>query len=165
MKKYLLVAAMVMFMSSASFASRFSLVGAINYGLDSTSINTGSGAASFKGGLGFGGGLLMELGPVELGGLYLSKKYTTEFMGVSTSSSVSGIHIPVLYRFGGLTSFGLGGFYDLSLESGGSSNFGITAGPRFSMTNGFFFDLNFNYGLKTGNSKDLLALIGYTFGK
>jgi hypothetical protein len=69
-----------------------------------------------------------------------------------------------MYRFGHSTSFGIGGFYELALTSGYSALYGLTAGPRFGGTSGgMFFDLRFNYGLQSGNSKDVLGLIGYAF--
>jgi hypothetical protein len=167
MKKYFLLLVSLIALSADAFAEgRFSIVGGVNYGLDSTSTPDGiGGTITVKSGMGFGGGLLMNLHPVEIGAIYASKTYTAEFLGTSTSTSVTGIHIPVMYRFRGLTSFGVGGFYDIPITSGGTSNYGLTAGPRFGMTNGFFVDLRFNYGLKTGNSKDVLALVGYSFGK
>ncbi len=160
MKNYLLIILGLMLMgSSANANSRFSIVGGINYGLESIS----SSLITVEGGLGFGGGVLIGLGSVELGALYLSKTYNSEILGVKLSTSAQSIHIPVLYRFGSLTSFGVGGFYELGMCTGGGSNYGLSAGPRFAMTNGFFLDLRFNYGLATGNSKDALALVGYAF--
>ena len=166
MKKHLLILVALMLASSNAFAmGHFSLVGGIDYNLNSTSVNTGFGVATAKGGLGFGGGALIGLGVFEIGALYLSKPTTVTFAGLDTTTSSAGIEIPVMYRFGGLTSFGIGGFYDIATSSGGTSNYGITAGPRLGMASGLFLDLRFDYGLKTGNSKDLLALVGYSFGK
>lgn len=167
MKKNWLVYLSLMFATQNAFA-KLSMVGALDYNLDSVSASAMGVSVEVKGGLGFGAGLLVELGKVELGAVFLSKSYTTTITGLGeTSTSTSGIHIPVVARFGGgSTTFGVGSFFDLSLESGSSLNYGLTAGPRFGGSNGgLFLDLRFNYGLKSPASKDALALVGYAFGK
>ncbi len=168
MKKYWIVLLSLMFVAPSAFANtKFSLVGGINYGMDSVSASASIGSitisSSVKGGLGFGGGLLVQMGAVEIGGIFLSRTYTTTINSVSTSSSDTGVEIPVMARIGGgAATFGIGGFYD----AGSSSDYGLTAGPRFGGNNGgIFFDARFNYGLKSGNSKNVLAMLGYAFGK
>ena len=91
---------------------------------------------------------------------------TTSGISIAASTNTSLIEIPVMYRLGsGTTTFGLGGFYGLVMGSGGGSNYGLTAGPRFATAGGLFLDLRFNYALKTDSPKDVLAMIGYYFGK
>lgn len=151
-----------------------SLVGALNYGLNSeTGTDPATGlSVETKGGLGFGGGLLLDFGmggaSIEVGGLFLSKsiKSTTTVLGIPIEDSVnaSSVHVPVMVRFGGMTSFGVGGFFEASLESGGGTDYGVVGGPRFSMPGGLFFDGRFAYGLKDGNSMNAMLLVGFKFG-
>jgi hypothetical protein len=166
MKKVSLVLLALMFSASNVFAQspRISVVGGVNYGLDKQTATVGPATAEAKGGLGFGGGLLIDSGHFELGALYVSKKQTLSVTGAAdTSKSYSVVHIPVMLRtVGGSMTLGAGGFYD----AGDSSNYGLTAGPRFGGSGGgLFLDLRFNYGLKDGNTKDILALIGFSLGK
>lgn len=165
MKNYLYLVLVLILAGSNAHAARFSLLGGIDYNMTTSSTATIVGTIDIKGGLGYGGGLLIDLGKIETGAIFTSRAIQSTFASVTTSITTKGIEIPLMYRFGGLTSFGLGGFYALSLESGGGSNYGLTAGPRFAMTNGFYLDLRFDYGLKTGNTKDVLAMVGYYFGK
>ena len=168
MNKFLLIIAL-MLASPSAFAG-FSIVGGVDYSLDSTSV---LGIETIKGGLGFGGGLLYNFSAIEIGALYMSKKtsitYSSPLFGTDSSTSYGGVEIPVMVRMGGLlTNFGIGGFYDLPISTGGSSNYGLTAGPHIGFPGGLFFDVRFNYGLKslpvTGSTKDLLAMIGFAFG-
>lgn len=165
MKKYWVTFLSLMLMAPSAIAgARFSLVGGVNYGLDSASASVGGVTATVESGIGYGGGLLVGIGALELGGIFLSRNYTTAITGLpETTSSISVVEIPVMARIGGgAATFGIGGFYDVAT----TSNYGLTAGPRFGGNNGgLFIDLRFNYGLKTGNSKDALALVGYSFGK
>lgn len=176
MKKYWIVFFSLMVVSLSAFAEgggrHFSVLAGVDYNLNSASASaSGNGVTATgtsKGGLGFGGGLLVRMGSIESGVFYLLKKFTTSASatnGASTSSSTSVgvIQLPVMVRIGGGgTTFGLGGFVDLS----SGNDFGLTAGPRFGgAAGGMFLDLRFNYGLASGNSKDLLGMVGYAFGK
>jgi len=170
MKKYLLLLVSLMLVSPSAFA-HLSIVGGIDYGLNSTTIADPTGLTSgvaYKSGLGFGGGLLYNFSAIEIGALYLSKKSTATILGVDVSTTGSAIEIPVMFRMGGMfTNFGIGGFYDIYTGSLSGSNYGLTAGPHIGTPGGLFFDLRFNYGLKSQsaftNTEDLLGLVGYAF--
>lgn len=151
-------------LSSAHAVVGVSLVGGLNYGgLNSASATSGGRSATVEGGLGYGGGALLELGPLETGAIYVHRTYKTIVTGrADVDSSNTAIIVPLLYRVpAGPINFGLGGFYDL----GDSKDYGPSASLRLSAPLvGPFFEVRFNYGLKTGNEKDVLALIGYKFG-
>jgi hypothetical protein len=169
MKKHWTLLALVLFLAPNAFAAgegMFSVVGGVDYNLNSDSLTVGNRTASIKGGLGFGFGVLKDFGAnFEVGVLYLSKKFnTTVTGGADSSTSVSTYEVPfMLHTSGSAIRFGIGGFFD-SADS--SSDYGLTAETRFGGANGgVFLDLRFNYALKTGNTKDLLAFVGYAFGK
>lgn len=120
---------------------------------------------TITGNMGFGGGLLLGIGPIEIGAIYLSRSITIDDGILPVTVAANALEIPVLYRFSGPIEFGIGAFYDLPMVSGNEGNYGLAAGPRISITGALFLDVRFNYGLKTGNSKDLLGMVGYSFGK
>lgn len=174
-KSFLAVLAAVGFFTvSAHAATNVSLVGALNYGLKSNSGTEPLTGATFetKGALGYGGGLLLNFGSgnttFELGAIYFSKgvKTTATLAGVTNEETLraASVQIPVMVRFGGNTSFGIGGFYELSLETGGGSDYGLIAGPRFNLGKALFADARYAYGLKEGNTSNAMLLIGYKFG-
>ncbi len=153
-------------------AAKISLFGAANYSLYSeTDASTGLEA---KGGVGYGGGLLVGF-PVsssmalELGAAYQIMSFTTSGtvfgVPVDVSTSSSGLSVPVTLAIGmGSVALNLGGYYYLSLESGGGSDYGAVAGIRFR-TGSWFLEPQFLYGLNgTSGTKLAQLLIGYTFG-
>jgi len=161
----ILLPLLMSFASTSAFAlASLSLTGGVNYGgLNSASKTVSGQTAEVKGGLGYGGGALLELASVETGVLYVHRTYKTTITGrASTTASNNAIIVPLLYRLSaGFVSLGLGGFYDF----GDFSDYGPTASLRLSPPLvGPFFEVRFNYGLETGNEKDVLALIGYRFG-
>lgn len=174
MKKQSLLALVVLTMglmsNPAQAVTQFSVVGAGSLGLNKETIAVPVlGSIDVKGGFGYGGGLLVNFGmaanSLELGAIYLSRP--VDVAGAKTSYGF--VHIPAMYRFGSVLSFGLGGFYDVALDSGNSSNYGLAAGPRFSLPGGLFFDARFNYGLKSNvfasmaTTKEILFLVGFMF--
>jgi hypothetical protein len=147
----------------------YSVVGAGSYGLTNVSV-AGNGT---KGQLGYGGGVLVDFGlavsSVEVGALYLNRKFETTVLGTTTQSSESVLHIPAMMRFGSLLTLGLGAYLDLPLGNGAQSDYGLTAGPRLGF-GPIFADARFNYGLKSSDffgqslhHMELLLLVGYTF--
>jgi hypothetical protein len=150
-------------------AVKFGLAGAVDYNMAKSTITIGSDSTELKGGLGFGGGLVMDIGKFGLSAIYISRATTTtgSLLGISfESSSSSGIlHIPLVYRIGlGGASLNLGGFFGLGLGSGGGSDYGATGGFRFGKK--LFIDLSYNMGLKgetDAKSKAAIALIGTMF--
>lgn len=131
-----------------SRAGSLSVTGALNYGLyDSGALGFGAGVTNLFG-IGQNG--------IEVGAIYLSRGY--ESGGVSARAGF--IHAPVMFRFGGMTSFGVGGFYDFGISSTANSSYGLTAGPRFTLPGGLFFDGRFNYNLDLDDANELLLLVG-----
>ena len=172
MKKYLIALLSIALTATAAHAEyKVSIVGGAAYNFNSTSSSFTSGpnsvTAESKGSLGYAGGLLLEMHSFELGALYFSRSIKTTVTpstgAVTTQTdSTSTAFIPLVYRIGNMgNSLALGGFFETN-----DSNYGLTAGPRFGGSgHGLFLDLRFNYGLKSGNSKDAMALLGYAFGK
>jgi hypothetical protein len=143
--------------------------------------DSGSGDTRITGKLGFGAGFLAEtwiarrLG-IEAGAAYLDRKYGRTVGGVDsgTTASSDSILMPAGLRWhaGRHLSLELGGFYDHSLESGGSDNYGVQGGLRISLplghANSLFAEGRYDLGLKdfggTKESDVLFALVGITFG-
>lgn len=167
---------------TAHAAAKFSLVGDLNYGLNSFEGTSGGLATKISGALGFGGGILVGFGQgnvgVETGALYLTHKYSYSIAGVSVaglSISSSSVSVPLMVRFGKTVSFGVGGYADIGLDSGSEVSYGVIAGPRLSFGSGLFIDGRFAYGLKsysdladsskTYNPMEAQLLVGFTFGK
>jgi hypothetical protein len=146
-------------------AAKFGIAGAVDYNMASSS----AGGVEIKGGLGFGGGLTVDIGSIGIGAIYISRKktVTTTILGVplEVSSSSGILHLPLVYRIGlGGASLNLGGFYGLGMGDGGGSDYGITGGFRFGKK--LFVDLSYNMGLKgetDAKSKAAIALIGTMF--
>ncbi|MBS1958211.1 MAG: outer membrane beta-barrel protein [Bdellovibrionales bacterium] len=162
LSRFVAVLGLFSLVATEAHASGMSLVGGLNYGLNKFS----NAAGEVKGGLGFGGGILLDMGiggnGFEVGALYLSRKFNTTVLGVETSSSNGYIEIPAMIRFGTLTTFGVGAFYDIPMDSGYNSDFGLTAGVRLALGPKIFADARFNYGLKdnSGHSQNALLLLG-----
>lgn len=169
-----LVSGLVMMMAlPASAAVRLGVLGAVDYSLYNETVGTDQ----IKGGLGYGGGLMAEIGmgkhAFELAGVFLSREVSVTAAGVKTTSTGQGVHIPGVFRLNlgsGVVGFGLGGYYDYSLETGGDHDYGATASLRFNFGKSpMFFDSRFNYGLKKDslnkNNTYALGLIGFKFGK
>ena len=171
-----LVSGVMMASGTAHAKAMFGLAANVNMGLQS-SIDIGT--ISTKPALGFGGGLVVDFpsgnNAFELGAIYTQRSLkTTDSSGLipSITTTVKSVHIPVTYMLGLGKSFalGLGGFYGLSLESGGGSDYGVAGGLRIkgSGNGGFFFDAKYNMGLKDNagfKSKEVYGLIGILFGK
>lgn len=155
--------------SNAQAVVGFSVVGAGSIGLTNFSVA----GNSVKGKPGYGGGVIADLGlafsSLEIGALYLNRKYETTLLGVTTTTTDSVLHVPVMLRLGTLLTFGVGAYLDVPLDDDTESDYGLTAGPRIGI-GPIFADARFNYGLKStdilGQSlhhMELLFLVGYTF--
>ena len=151
---------------------KLGVVGAGGLGLWSKSIDTGVPGLTTEtsGGLALGGGAAAEIGPISAELLYMTRKTNATLLGVSVSTpSTASLDIPVMFRMGlGPISLGAGGYYSLSLESGGGSTFGLVAGPRLSIPGGLFVDARVNYGLEKFEGLDVtpiegLVLVGFSF--
>lgn len=146
-------------------AVKFGIAGAVDYNL----MNTTVAGLETKGGLGFGGGLVADIGPIGTGVIYASRKTTSTgtLLGVAVDIpvTVSFLHIPLVYRIGlGGVSLNLGGYFDLIMESGGGSDYGLSGGFRFGKK--FFVDASYNMGLKgsgDAKTKAIIALVGVMF--
>jgi len=175
MKKYSRIVAVLCvlgFTSSPAMATGFSIVGGINDNMTSVSTGVaGVATADISGGLGYSAGFLVNFGMAnhgfETGLIYeaIKTKTSVTLLGVTsaTESTDGYLHIPVLYRFGGMMwSFGVGGFYEIATSSGGSSNYGLEAGPRVSFSK-LFIDARYDFGLKDNSgvkTKGVVALVG-----
>ena len=158
MKKHFSVVALLVLVFASSNAMAmigFSVVGGAGVGLNSSSGTFGGGliTANIKSGIGYGGGVLFNLGlgvnSLEFGAIYMGTKTTATLNGVATDTTVNILSIPALVRFGGMWSLGVGGYYDLAMTSGNTSDYGVTAGPRLSLPGGLFFEARYKYGLKS----------------
>jgi hypothetical protein len=138
-------------------------------GLSSSETTSLLGTLSAKAGTVFGGGAAAEIGPLSAELLYVSRKATVSLAGVEmASASAASIDIPVMYQMGlGPLSLGMGGYYSMSMETGGGSTYGLVAGPRVSVPGGFFLDARGLYGLKKddlgNNPIELQLLAGFSF--
>ena len=165
LKSLVLVGFFLVAAPSSQAAVKFGLAGGVDYNLLKTTIL----GLETKGGLGFGGGLVADIGPIGTGAIYLSRKSTSTgtVLGIpiEVPVSVGFIHIPLVYRIGmGGVSLNLGGYFDLIMESGGGSDYGLSGGLRFGKK--FFVDASYNMGLKgegDTKTKALIALVGVMF--
>lgn len=164
-----------MLASSSAFAGmRLSVVAAGNYGLTNTTAAT----ITIKGGIGYGGGLLLGF-PMgssaffELGGIYNQYTLTTtDSSGTipDITATSSAIHIPATFNFmlGRAVSLGLGGWYSLGMgSSSGATDYGAQGGLRFHFSPRVFLDTSYTMGLNSSASvkpTGILALLGLSFG-
>lgn len=136
-------------------ASDLSIVGALSYGLFNSN--------GLKGALGFGGGLSRVYG-IGSNGLEFSAIYVSRAIDVNGTTSRSGfMHAPVLFRFGGKTSIGVGGFYNIGFGDA-SDNYGLAGSARIALAPKFFVDGRFNFDLKNTAPRlnEILFLVGVT---
>jgi hypothetical protein len=174
-KKVFVLMFLAIVSSQTSYAAKLGVVGVLDYNLASSTTTVSGFSAELSGGLGFGAGLLVHFGSsisgLDLGAFFISQKSTVTLTGVASgvSSSSSVIHFPLTYQIGlgKSLALGLGGYYGLSLESGGSSDYGAKAGLRVMLGNKLFTDVSYNYGLKTLDSgvknSEIIGLIGIFF--
>lgn len=155
-------------MPSNAFALPFvslGVVGGPNYNL--STYPTVLGTTSGSGGLGYSAGVSAELGPIATKLLY-THATTKDLLGVSgTSASANSLQIPVQFTMGLAGSFvGLGGFFESSLEDGGGTNYGISAGAKVSLPlTGLSVEALVNYGLKDNSgAKNSTAALLLGFG-
>ena len=174
--KMMIVLSLVMLFGAThvSAAVHFGVAGATNYGLNGTVTDATTGA-SIKSNIGYGGGLLVDIGmgpsmSLEPGVIFLVARVDTTILGTTVTTNSNILRIPVDVRFGlgHVVSLGVGGYYDNYLTATGSS-YGAEGILRFMFGGGsskMFFDTRFNYELKAGssNSKELYALLGIMFG-
>jgi len=153
-------------MSSNAFALPFvslGVVGGPNYNISTYPTVLGTAAS---GGMGYSAGLSAEAGPIAAKLLYTS--LTTD-VGTLTSSTSKSLQIPVHFTMGLLGSYvGFGGFLENSLEDGGGSNYGLSAGVKVAIpVTGLSVEGLVNYGLKDqgGGVKGSTAalLLGFSF--
>jgi hypothetical protein len=153
----------------------------------SATVDIGGGPTPLDGKLSYGGGLLLgkRLSPywgLETGAVFLSRTYSAtvsatiagETFTSSADLSLKSLYIPVGPRIflGRIFSLEAGGFYDIALSSGASSNYGVQGGARIAIpvgqTSSMFVEGRYDMGLKdfSGNkqSDKVLVLVGLTFG-
>lgn len=140
--------------SSNAFALPFVSVGVVggpNYNISSYPAVFGTGAS---GGMGYSAGLSAELGPIAAKALYTHTTAETGTPGATVGTSANSLQIPVHFTLGlAGTHIGLGGFYENSLEDGGGSNYGASAGVKVSLPfTGLSVEGLVNYGLKDQGS-------------
>jgi hypothetical protein len=121
-----------------------------------------------SGGLGYAVGPSIGIGPLELSALYTSLSTKATASELSSTESSTFLSLPALMRFGaGPLSLGLGGFYSLSLEEGGGSNYGATGSVRITVpVLGAFVDARYDLGLKEESgvkSSSAAVLLGWNF--
>lgn len=124
-----------------------------------------------------GGGLLLEFGGgkgrtgFEIGALY--NIITIGAAGTSVTVTASSLNVPVLARFylSETITFGAGGYYDMSLEDGGGSDYGLEGalGARLPLSKGktsLILEGRYLYGLKESDglkNQGISALVGMSF--
>ena len=169
-KLFLVLLAVLSFNSNA-FAIPGMNVGIMagpNLAFPSASLPAGS---SMSGTIGYSVGPSVGLGPIEVSALYSSYGLKVTASGSEATSSGKSLDLPVLYRLGiGPVGFGIGGFYNISLESGSTSsdnNYGAVASFRTTIPGiGLFVDGRFSLGLHDMSGTKLSSgavLIGYNF--
>ena len=124
--------------------------------------------------IGFGGGAALELGlgtslSLDAGGIYLSR--SASLAGTTFTTRAAQIPVGFRYRMGSMFSIGLGGWYELPMDSSGLSDYGAQANLRLSIPIKFaalFIEPRYNYGLRTfddgSQSSEIVGLVGLTFG-
>jgi hypothetical protein len=135
------------------------------------------GGSEVKGDFGYGGGLSFEFGSpkvgLEIGAMFQSLPITTTTGALSSTTRNKQLFAPAGLRFhmSPAVSLMVGGFYDYSLENSVTDKgaYGVTGGLKVYMGRVFFIEPRFNYYMKAlpdiGKAKDIMALIGWTFGK
>jgi hypothetical protein len=165
--------------SSSAFAGvSFSVVGAGDYGLWSTTVS----GLTEKGTIGYGGGALIDFGfspraAFEIGGIYLHQQVKADgtILGVdvSTTTGFDSIYAPANFVFGLSPGFSLllGGYYKDFTASGGGHDDGVQGGFRFGTHNpgsNFFVDARYSQSLKDDQNNikenNVMILIGLMFG-
>jgi len=136
--------------SSNAFALPFVSVGVVggpNYNISSFPAAFGTGAS---GGMGYSAGLSAEVGPIAAKALYTHTTAETGTPGATVGSSANSIQVPVHFTLGlAGTHVGFGGFYETSMEDGGGTNYGPSAGVKVSLPfTGLSVEGLVNYGLK-----------------
>jgi len=148
MKKLRLAFAALSVASLPLSAHALPLVGVDVLGGANLNISTynSSGGPSTKGGMSYAAGAGAELGPISARVIYNS--LAAESSGTTTSSKWLQVPIHFVTGIAG-SSFGFGGFFESSLESGGGSNYGASAGLKIGVPmTGLSFQGIANYGLK-----------------
>jgi len=119
--------------------------------------------------MGYSAGLSAEVGPIATKLLYTHLNVDNVLPGASANSQGNSLQIPVLFTMGFAGTYvGLGGFYGSSLETGGGSNYGASAGVKVSLPmTGLSVEGLINLGLKdqgAGEKTSVAALLlGFSF--
>jgi hypothetical protein len=163
----------------AMAAPQFLLLGGVNNSLNDAVNETVLGVpVSIKPAMGYQGGLGAEfpMGKsfgLEVDAMYQSLKAEATAAGTTTKSSFSELELPVMVRanLGRFFSLGAGGYYDVPISDGLTSDYGYVGSLRimFPMKSmGFFLDGRYAGGLKTPDlgdkNKGWEGLVGITLG-
>lgn len=136
--------------------------GALNDGTTSYTVSN----TTTSTGLGFGGGLLLDLHlergiALETGGLYLTNKFSDS--ASSTSTTTGSIYVPADLRIHIVGPLSLSGglYYDDFLSSGYDTDDGWEAGARLTLHPGIFIDARYLHGLKDqGGGVEYTSILG-----
>lgn len=164
---------------------RLNVVGDLNWNVYSRSFTQNSINYNGTGTLGYGGGLLVDLGlanavGVESGALYFVRKANidtaagTNPNAVVPSGEMDVVHVPVdlILGLNDIVSVIGGVFDEIPVNStSGNNNLGVGGGLRISLPVGggtdFIADGRFNHGLSEQNgfhTNDIHLLVGLSFG-
>ncbi len=150
-----------------SSAPAHALIGlGIEGGVTQTQYSFSGAGVEASGGMGYTLGAQAELGPLEGDLMFTSRTLKTTVGGTTTSTSAQSIDIPVFFALGIYpVSVGVGGFYSMSMEEGGGTDFGVAAKAKVKIPlAGMFADLRYMYGLKKDANEErtntVMLLVG-----
>ena len=130
--------------SPSSQRFKLGLAATTGLGLSQPQFSTPYGTLIASPGLILGGGPAAEIGPLSAELLYLSRHSTSATTsGIQFGAgSTACIHIPVMGRIhlSPRWTWGVGAYYEMSMETAGDSSLGLVSGPRFSLSHDFFID-------------------------
>ena len=159
MKRFLTRVVVLLGLAVLSPAASFALVPTVSLlgGLNQTVSATGNSGYTLGADLALPMGIMTQL---TVGGMYLSR----HFDGGYTAGYIK---IPAVLRFGlgSMANLGVGGFYEASMDSLNSSNYGVRGSLRVKFVpTSFFVEANYDYRLNSpaGGFKDVQALIGWS---
>jgi hypothetical protein len=160
---------------SANAGLRFSVFGAGTFSSIKNTAAVATTTSSAKLGIGGGAQLELMLGQVvglELGGLYLQRKFSTtdSLLAITAESTFTYVQIPLQVRFwlGRFVTLGVGGYYAMGLGDIKSTALGIPITTTYAAAGtktsdyGLLGSLGFNIPL--GTSVAILAEGRYAYG-
>lgn len=164
MKKIVLLMTAVFLMAGSAFAGpKFTLIGNVNYG--KPTVEPAVTGVTYKEGMGLGGGLLLGFAmgaksELEIGAIYAPIKAEVNITSPITSTikeTLTGIEIPLMFRFKLNPTFnlGVGGYYWMAQGDVAMDTDGVASTKTYAVAQLKTAD----YGVKAGLGINIGALV------